>query len=72
MALDLETRQQLIDTGSRGFRDEFAARAAARRAAFLKVARGAQADLIDVSTDGKHFDALLRFFRSRDRRHRGR
>ena len=65
-------RQQLIDTGNRGFREEFAARAAARRAAFLKVARGAQADLIDVSTDGKHFDALLRFFRSRDRRHRGR
>jgi uncharacterized protein (DUF58 family) len=70
---DAETgRQRLIDTSSRGFRDGFAARAAERRAAFLKVARGAQADLIDVSTDGTHFDALLRFFRSRDRRNRGR
>jgi uncharacterized protein (DUF58 family) len=70
---DAETgRQKLIDTGSRRFREGFAARAAERRAAFLKVARGAQADLIDVSTDGKHFDALLRFFRARDRRNRGR
>jgi uncharacterized protein (DUF58 family) len=70
---DAETgHQQVIDTGSRGFRDGFAARTAERRAAFLKAARGAQADLIDVSTDGKHFDALLKFFRTRDRRNRGR
>jgi uncharacterized protein (DUF58 family) len=65
-------RQFLIDTGRRRVRDGFAARAAERRSAFLKAARGAQADLIDVTTDGKHFDALLKFFRARDRRNRGR
>ena len=70
---DAETgRQRLIDTSGRRFRDEFAARAEDRRAAFRKAARGAQADLIDVSTDGTHFDALLKFFRARDRRRRGR
>jgi hypothetical protein len=35
------------------------------------MARGARADLIEAGTDGKHFDALLGFFRKRDRRRRG-
>jgi len=70
---DAETgRQRLLDASGRRFRDGFAARAEERRAAFRKLARGAQADLIDVSTDGTHFDALLKFFRARDRRRRGR
>jgi uncharacterized protein (DUF58 family) len=69
---DAETgRPALIDTGSRAFREAFAARAAARRAAFTKLVRSAQVDLIDVSTDGDHFDALVRFFRLRERRRRG-
>jgi uncharacterized protein (DUF58 family) len=68
---DAETgRQVLIDTGSRRFREAFAARAAARRGAFTALARSSQVDLIDVGTDGGHFDALLRFFRIRDRRRR--
>ena len=46
------------------------ARAAARTAAFTKLARGSQADVIEVSTDGNHFDALLSFFRKRDRQRR--
>jgi uncharacterized protein (DUF58 family) len=68
---DAETgRQVLIDTGSRRFREAFAARAQARHAAFTALARSSQVDLIDVDTDGGHFDALLRFFRIRDRRRR--
>jgi uncharacterized protein (DUF58 family) len=70
---DAETgRQVLIDTNSRKFRTAFAARAAERRAAFTKLARSSQADLIEVGTGGDHFDALLRFFRTRERRTRGR
>ncbi|MEO2088549.1 MAG: DUF58 domain-containing protein [Gemmataceae bacterium] len=70
---DAETgRQVLIDTGSKRFRTAFAARAMERRAAFTKLARSAQADLIEVGTGGDHFDALLRFFRTRERRTRGR
>jgi len=69
---DAETgRQLLIDTGDRRFRAAFAARAAARRAAFTRLARSARVDVIDVSTDGNHFDALVRFFRLRERRRRG-
>jgi uncharacterized protein (DUF58 family) len=69
---DAETgRQVLIDTGSRSFRQAFAARSADRRTAFTRLARGAQVDLIDVTTDGDHFDALVRFFRLRERRRRG-
>lgn len=70
---DAETgKQVLIDTGSRRFREQFAARAVERRAAFTKLTRSAQVDLIDVGTDGKHFDALVNFFRLRERRQRGR
>jgi len=70
---DAETGEQiLIDSNSQAFRTAFAERANARRAAFTRLARGAQVDLIDISTDGKHFDALLKFFRLRDRRRRSR
>ena len=34
------------------------------------LARGCRADLIEAGTDGDHFDALLNFFRKRDRRRR--
>lgn len=69
---DAETgRQAVIDTSSRAFREGFAARSRERMAAVTKLARGAQADLIEAGTDGNHFDALLGFFRKRDRRRRG-
>jgi uncharacterized protein (DUF58 family) len=69
---DAETGQDfLIDTGSFSVRRAFAARAEHRAAAFTRLARGAQADMIEASTDGNHFDALLGFFRKRDRRRRG-
>jgi uncharacterized protein (DUF58 family) len=69
---DAETGAQLlVDTGDRRVRAAFAAQAAARSAAFTRLARGAQADVIEAGTDGNHFDALLGFFRKRDRRRRG-
>lgn len=68
---DAETgRQRLIDTGSRRFREGFAKRAAERRAAFTQLTHAAQVDLIEASTDGSHFDSLVKFFRLRERRRR--
>ena len=68
---DAETgRQLLVDTSSARVRDAFAAAARTRDEAFAKLARGCQADLIEAGTDGDHFDALLNFFRKRDRRRR--
>jgi uncharacterized protein (DUF58 family) len=68
---DAETGQQVvIDTSSPAVRTRFEAQAAERTAAFTKIARGSQADIIEVNTDGGHFDALLSFFRKRDRRRR--
>lgn len=69
---DAETgRTQVIDTGSQRFREAFLAKGIARRAAFEELCRQAHADRIDLQTDGRHFDAILQFFRSRDRRTRG-
>lgn len=68
---DAETAEQvLIDTGSRHFREQFAANARERRDRFTTLARSSQVDLIDVGTDGRHFDALMRFFHIRERRRR--
>ncbi len=68
---DAETgRQLLVDTSSSRVRAEFAATARARDEAFARFARGCQADLIEAGTEGDHFDALLTFFRKRDRRRR--
>jgi hypothetical protein len=68
---DAETgRQLLVNTNDRRVREGFAATAKARDEAFAKLARGCQADLIEAGTDGDHFDALLNFFRKRDRRRR--
>jgi uncharacterized protein (DUF58 family) len=58
----------VIDTSSPTFRAGFAARSSSRRAAFEDLCRKSQTDLIDLDTDGGHFDAILRFFRSRERR----
>ena len=69
---DAETGGQVvIDAASRAFRDGFAARGRERAAALAQLARRAGADLIEAGTAGDHFDALLAFFRTRDRRRRG-
>lgn len=63
----------LVDTRRAAVRAAFAAAAADRRAAFGALARSGRVDLIEVGTDGSHFDALVRFFRLREsRRRRGR
>lgn len=68
---DAETgRQMLLDTSCQRFREEFASRGAERKNAFTRLARSSHVDIIDVTTDGDHFDALLRFFRLREQRRR--
>ena len=69
---DAETgRQLLVDAADARFRAGFAARGAARRRAFDGLARGAGVDVVDVGTDGRHAEALVRFFRLREQRPRG-
>jgi uncharacterized protein (DUF58 family) len=70
---DAETGARLLlDTGSRAVRDAFRDGAAERREALRELARSARTDLVEVSTDGSHLDALIRFFRLRERRLRRR
>jgi uncharacterized protein (DUF58 family) len=69
---DAETgKHLLVDTSSRQVRDEFRGRAEGRRAALRQLARAGGVDLIEVSTDGSHLDALIHFFRQRERRLKG-
>jgi uncharacterized protein (DUF58 family) len=66
---DSETGETLlIDTSDPEFRQAHVAAARGRRAAVRQLANAAGADWIDVATDGTHLDALLRFFRLRERR----
>ncbi len=58
----------LLDTGSRRVREAFAEAARQRGEALLQLVRSSRADLIEVSTDGGHLDALIRFFRLREQR----
>jgi uncharacterized protein (DUF58 family) len=70
---DAETGQRLLlDTSSRAVREAYREEAERRRAALRQTARQARTDLIEVSTDGGHLDALIRFFRLRERRLRRR
>src|SRR5262249_29528541 len=69
---DAETgKHLLLDTSSRHVRDDFRRRAEGRRAALRQLTRAAGVDLIEVSTDGSHLDALIHFFRQRERRLKG-
>jgi uncharacterized protein (DUF58 family) len=66
---DAESGERLLlDTGSRRVREAFAHAAGQRREALLQLVRSSRADLIEVSTDGGHLDALIRFFRLREQR----
>jgi uncharacterized protein (DUF58 family) len=66
---DAETgRQMLVDLRPRRTREMFAARAQKRREELRRLTRSAQIDLVEVSTDGSHLDALIRFFQMRERR----
>ncbi len=66
---DAETGERLLlDTGNAAVRHAFRAAADRRRADLVQLARQARTDVIDVSTNGGHLDALIRFFRLRERR----
>jgi uncharacterized protein (DUF58 family) len=66
---DAETGQRLLlDTNSRAVREAYRDAAARRREELRQLTRGAGIDLVEVSTDGSHMDALIRFFRLRERR----
>jgi uncharacterized protein (DUF58 family) len=70
---DAETgRHVLLDAGSRRVREAYAAAAHERRDSLTQLAHTAGVDLIEVSTDGSHLDALIRFFQMRERRSRRR
>jgi uncharacterized protein (DUF58 family) len=70
---DAETgERRLLDTSSVAVRNAFRADAEQRRSALVQLARQARVDLIEVSTSGGHLDALIRFFRLRERRLRRR
>lgn len=58
----------IVDTGSPRVREALAARAAAARTARDRALRSADVDSIVVSTDRPYAEALLRFFRMRERR----
>jgi uncharacterized protein (DUF58 family) len=66
---DAETGERvLLDTGSRTVRAAYAEAATRRREALRQLTRSAGIDLVEVATDGTHLDALIRFFKLRERR----
>ncbi len=58
----------LVDTSSRAVREAYAHASRQRREELRQLAHRAHMDLVEVSTDGNHLDALVRFFQLRERR----
>jgi uncharacterized protein (DUF58 family) len=68
---DPETGQVLLlDTSNRAARQTFAEQARQRREQIRLLAAAAGSDLVEASTDGRHLDALIEFFRRRERQAR--
>jgi uncharacterized protein (DUF58 family) len=66
---DAETGERLLlDAGSREVRSAYAQTARRRHESLRQTASAAGIDLVEISTDGGHLDALLRFFKLRERR----
>lgn len=66
---DAETGQHfLLDAGSRAVREAYQSASRRRREDLRQFLRATRTDLIEVSTDGGHLDALTGFFRQRERR----
>ncbi len=66
---DAESGERLLlDTNSAAARLAFRSAAQRRREELTQLTRRTRVDLIEVSTDGGHLDALIRFFRLRERR----
>jgi uncharacterized protein (DUF58 family) len=61
-------RTRLVDTRSKAFREELAARASAREAQLRDQLRATGMDLVVFDASGSMVDPLLRFFRERERR----
>ncbi len=61
-------RTRLVDTRSRAFRDELAARARGREAQLRDQLRATGMDLVVFDASSSMVDPLLRFFRERERR----
>ncbi|MBP1684148.1 MAG: hypothetical protein H6Q33_291 [Deltaproteobacteria bacterium] len=67
---DAETGEHLLlDTGDGGVRRAYEERAAAARRERDRMLRGIDVDAVVVRTDRPYTEALLRFFRMRERRH---
>lgn len=70
--LDLEDAETgthlLLDSSNPQVRAAYAERARTRTENWRRQAIGAEIDVIDVTTDGTHLEALFRFFRARERR----
>ena len=67
---DAETgEREIIDTGDRSVRREYAERATAARKDRTRMLHGAKVDTITVRTDRPYEEALFRFFRQREKRH---
>jgi uncharacterized protein (DUF58 family) len=58
----------LVDTASKKVREEFARRANERKERLRQLAKSGRVDVIEVSTDGGHLEALVKFFHMRQRR----
>jgi len=68
---DAETgARRLIDARNQRVRSAYAEAARSRRESLRDLARSSHVDLIEVSTDGAHLDALVRFFQVREHRMR--
>jgi uncharacterized protein (DUF58 family) len=66
---DAETGEQvLLDTSRVAVRQAYAEHARQQRERFRQLSRSCRVDLIEVGNDGRHLEALLRFFRIRERR----
>lgn len=66
---DAETGGRLVlDTGRVEVREAYAGLARGRRESCRRLARAAGVDLVEIGTDGRHLDALVDFFRQRERR----
>jgi uncharacterized protein (DUF58 family) len=66
---DVESgRRLVIDTNSPRTRQRLAERVQHRTQAFRRLVRAARADLLEVNTEGGHLEALVRYFKGRERR----
>ncbi len=68
---DAETgERRILDMSSRAVRTAFAQRSLERQESLRQLTRAARMDLIEVGTEGNHLDALIRFYKMRERRYR--